>query len=91
MWQLHDRIHQEWIAAQPASITARVAYAGFQTEYAWKARGSDYANKVTAEGWRLFEQRLASARDILVKARELPEKDPVWWSMMLKVALVLCP
>jgi hypothetical protein len=25
MWQLHERIHQAWVAAQPESITARVA------------------------------------------------------------------
>ncbi len=87
MWELHDRIHKDWIAAKPTSITAHVAYAGFQIDYAWKARGTTYADKVTSEGWALFEHRLAAAHDVLVKARALPEKDPVWWLKALRVAL----
>ena len=42
MWQLQERIHQEWIAAKPRSVTARVACA----DYAWQARGSGYAHTV---------------------------------------------
>src|SRR5205823_8791969 len=34
MWQLHARIHENWDAAKPHSITARVAHADFFTEYA---------------------------------------------------------
>ena len=87
MWQLHDTIHQEWIAAYPDSITARVAYADFFVDYAWHARGSGYANTVSRDGWKLFEERLAKARDILAAARTLPMKDAVWWSVSLRVAL----
>lgn len=29
MWELHDKIHRAWTAAQPQSITARLAYADF--------------------------------------------------------------
>ncbi len=77
MWQVHDRIHQEWIAQFPASITARVAYADFLREYAWHARGTDLADKVTEEGWRLFGERLESARKMLAEARELTEKERI--------------
>ncbi|MFA6289035.1 MAG: DUF4034 domain-containing protein [Opitutaceae bacterium] len=87
MWQLHDRIHQDWITAKPGSITARVAYADFLARYAWQARGSDYANTVKKEGWRLFEERLEAARTVLAQARALPEKDPMWWRVSLTVAL----
>ena len=87
MWQLHDRIHQEWIAAKPASISARVAYADFLTEYAWRARGTGYADKVSEDGWRLFGERLAAARKVLEEARGLEEKDPYWWVTALTVAL----
>lgn len=87
MWQLHDRIHQEWIAAQPDSITARVAYAEFLTEYAWRARGGGYVDTVKEEGWKLFGERLAAARKTLEVARGLPEKDPHWWLTALTVAL----
>jgi len=87
MWQLHDTIHQEWIAAYPDSITARVAYADFFVDYAWHARGSGYADKVSPEGWKLFEARLTKAREILDAARALPMKDAVWWTVSLRVAL----
>ena len=86
MWQLHDRIHHDWIAAKPDSVTARVAYADFLVEYAWRARGSGFADTVTKTGWRLFRERLASARSVLGEARRLPEKDPVWWLVALFVA-----
>jgi hypothetical protein len=87
MWQLHDTIHQEWIKAKPDSITARVSYARFLTSYAWHARGSGYANTVTQDGWKKFEDRLAKAHDILMASRDLPEKDPMWWQAAMKIAL----
>ena len=87
MWQLHDRIHQDWIAQFPTSITARVAYADFFTDYAWHARGTGFADKVTKEGWRLFGERLASASKKLAEARWLTDKDPFWWEVALGVAL----
>ncbi len=86
-WQLHDRLHQEWIAAKPGSITAHVAYASFLIEYAWKARGSGYANTVTKVGLHHFANRLASAQAVLKKAGRFPEKDPIWWLAALRVAL----
>jgi hypothetical protein len=87
MWQLHDRIHQDWVAQFPTSITARVAYADFFTDYAWHARGTDFANKVTEEGWRLFGERLRSASKTLADSRELTDQDPLWWRVALQIAL----
>lgn len=86
MWQLHDRIHRDWIAAFPQSVTARVAHADFFVSYAWQARGSGFADKVTPEGWRLFRERTAASQRVLEEARELPDKDPIWWSVTLRVA-----
>ncbi len=37
----------------------------FYVEDAWLARGSDYANTVSDEGWKLFADRLAKADSIL--------------------------
>jgi hypothetical protein len=86
MWQLHDRIHREWISAFPQSITAPVAYADFFVSYAWHARGHGFADTVTAEGRRLFGERVAAARRTLQEARQLPERDPIWWNVVLGVA-----
>jgi hypothetical protein len=86
-WEDHERIHREWMAAKPDSITARVAYADFLTSYAWQARGSGYADTVTEDGWRLFRERLSAARTILREASKSPEKDPYWGLATLTVAL----
>ena len=86
MWQLHDQIHRDWITAFPQSVTARMAYADFLVSYAWHARGSGFADKVTPEGWRLFRERIAAGGRTLEEARELPERDPMWWSVTLGLA-----
>jgi len=39
-----------WVQAKPESITARVTLATFFANYAWKARGYDYANTVKDKG-----------------------------------------
>ncbi len=87
MWQLHDQIHHDWIAAKPESAAARIAYVDYLVDYAWKARGNGYANTVTDEGWKLYEERLTSAQKVLQDARGLAEKDLGWWRGALRVAL----
>lgn len=87
MWKLHEEIHKAWMEALPTSITARTAYAQFLCEYAWQARTAAYADQVTKEGWELFGQRLATAREVIQKARVLPEKDPILWVASLRVGL----
>ncbi|MEO5714088.1 MAG: DUF4034 domain-containing protein [Luteolibacter sp.] len=87
MWQLHEQIHQDWEKKFPDSITARIAHADFFTSYAWHARGTGYANEVTEDGWRLFHERLTSARTLLDQSKDLPVKCPVWWQVSMKVAL----
>ena len=87
MWQLHDQIHRNWIDRNPASITARLAYADFFCSYAWHARGNGYGDSVTSEGGALFRKRLASAHAIVDEARKLKEKDPFLGTVALTVAL----
>lgn len=87
MWELHQKIHHDWIAAKPDSITAHISYAEFLTEHAWHARGTEYANKVKKEGWELFESRLKAAHKMLKDSQTFPEKDPHWWATALTVAL----
>jgi hypothetical protein len=87
LWLQHESIYKEWIAAKPASITARTAYVNFLTEYAWKARGTGYANTVSEDGWRLFEERLDAAAKVYEEARKLEEKDPCLWLYVMNVAL----
>jgi len=86
-WERHDTIYQAWLDAKPDSVSAHIAYAQYYVNYAWHARGTGYADTVTAEGWRLMKQRLEKAFRLLGEARLLKEKDPFWGSVALTVAL----
>jgi hypothetical protein len=50
---------------------AQTIKGAYYTEYAWMARGSDWASKVTPEGWKLFGERLKVAADCLLDAIRL--------------------
>src|SRR6266850_5242281 len=86
-WQARLTAIREWIKAKPESITASVALADTLVSYAWKARGSGYADTVTQNGWKLFEQRLTEAVQVLKNSKALKETCPRWWSIMLRTAL----
>jgi len=80
---------RHWIAAKPESISARVALADFLTAFAWKARGSGWANTVTEEGWQLFRQRLDESMNVLNEAAHLKAKCPELWVVKMRSALGL--
>jgi len=64
-WKAHIGLLKKWVAARPQSITARVAFAEACVNYAWDARGHGYADSVSQNGWKLFEQRSAEGRKSL--------------------------
>jgi len=84
-----DRIatFQAWIKQYPDSITPRLALANVWDEWAWRARGGNYASDVSGKGWQLFEERLKKAAEVLEEARNLEEKCPFWWDLSQRVAL----
>lgn len=86
-WQAHLVKLQRWITAYPQSITARIALAETYHGYAWLARGSGYANKVTDDGWKQMADREEMARTTLVEAASLEAKCPHWYEAMQHVAL----
>jgi len=87
MWKLHEKIHREWEEKYPQSVTAQVAKAAFYVTYAWHARSDAFAEKVTEEGWRLFNERLAQARTVLDQSKHLKPTCPMWYSTCQTVAL----
>ena len=89
VWAARLTALQEYINARTNSITARVAMANDLVTYAWKARGSDWADTVTDEGWRLFGERLNEAAKVLDSARSLKARCPYWWSVLLTTDLGL--
>jgi hypothetical protein len=86
-WNDHLKLLEKWVAATPSSITAQVALARANIDYAWYARGNGMGDTVTDSGWRLFAERLDKAKSILDEAANLPGKDPEWYFSMQVVAL----
>jgi hypothetical protein len=78
---------EEWKAACPDSITPRLIHASWMTSHAWDARGGGWASTVTEEGWKLFRERLALARDELAELAPRRNECPMWYAIMQTVAL----
>ncbi len=76
----------KWIAAYRESAAARISLANLYANYASFARGSGYANTVTDSQWQLFQQRTALAKQLLLEAARLKERDPNWYYAMQQVA-----
>ncbi|MBZ0186580.1 MAG: hypothetical protein K8F91_10060, partial [Candidatus Obscuribacterales bacterium] len=66
---------------------ALTAVAEGYADYAWEARGGGYSDTVTQEGGKLFEKRLAVARQWLEKAGPKRKSYPRWYSAASTIAL----
>ena len=78
---------RHWMTERPESITARIALATSLHRWAWVARGSGTADTVTAEGWRLFGERIKESQTVLDSARDMKVMDPQWYSEEMTVGL----
>jgi hypothetical protein len=78
---------RKWTRSRSSSAAARIAMAETFVNYAWHARGEGYADSVTNHGRSAFEDRLASAKSVLVEASKLKEKCLEWYQVMFNVAL----
>lgn len=78
---------EHWMQRRPDSITARVALATSLHRWAWVARGSGEAQTVTAEGWRLFNERIKQSQTVLDGAANMTPMCPQWYSEMMTVGL----
>lgn len=59
----------------------------FFITHAWEARGTEFASKVTEDGWRKMRSRLSKARLALEKAWELHPRDCLVPELMISVCL----
>jgi hypothetical protein len=66
------RLAQDGVANDPAALVVK---ANWLILWAWDARGNGYADTVTPEGWRLFEERLALTRKDLQLAWDTDPTD----------------
>jgi hypothetical protein len=77
---------QRWIALEPKSPAAQLAYAHALVRHAWRMRGGGYASTVTPDGWKAFRTDVEKTRRYLEKTKAIAAIDPHWYEMMLKVA-----
>lgn len=87
-WARYFESMKRWTAQRPDSVTAHVALANAYLDYAWKARGHEYADKVSDEGGKLFEERTALALSTLMQVAEPRPNCPEWYHAMQLVALM---
>ncbi len=89
MWEFRIKELKHWAKGAPASPTPRVALADLLTKYAWKARGSGWANTVTEQGWKQFRDRLVESAKVLSEVAKMETKCPVLYSVAARVGLGL--
>lgn len=75
---------KEWSKKSPESVTAKIALVHVLRGYAWKARGSGWANSVSEDGWRVMGERMNEAETVL---NSVETKTPDWYSAAQLVAL----
>jgi Domain of unknown function (DUF4034) len=75
---------KRWASQQPDSITAQVSMAYAYLNYA-RQTPSAQGDSATAEGRRVFEERLKLAETVLNQSYQLPTKCPEWYDVMLQV------
>lgn len=86
-WNAHLALVGEWEKAYPESITPRIVHAETLTTWAWHARTDKYARDVSDEQWKLFNERLSAAVDVLEASKDLEPMDPQYFATLLSIAL----
>jgi hypothetical protein len=86
-YELYIDKAKRWQAAFPESAAARISLARLYLRFANFGRGTAYADSVSDQQWQAFNERNATAQQILLDAAELNEHDPAWFDAMLYLAL----
>ena len=87
LWQTRRQRLEAWTKQFPKSTTAHVALASFRVYYGWFARGNNYANSVSSDAWKSFEERVEQGRVALNSLEESDKHDEGWYAAMISVAL----
>jgi parallel beta-helix repeat protein len=83
------RILQQWIEEKPRSITPRIVMAKAYADFAWQARGGEWARDVPDYAWKIFYEKLEKAWAVLTEAEKLEEKDPELYRLFIKAGMGL--
>lgn len=84
---MFDTLYPPLEQAMPHSAIPLVFKGQFYIDYAWDARGSDWAAAVTPEGWKLMAERLSIAEEALTRAWKLDPTNADAPTLMLTVVL----
>lgn len=73
----------------PKEAATALLEASYWYKYAWNARGGGYANTVSPDAWKPFEERLKKGEMILLDSKGYASRYPGWYSMMIQVQTAL--
>jgi hypothetical protein len=85
-WQRHIATLKKWIAASPNSTAARLSLAYLYVNYSWVARGGGFADSISDAQWKLFYERNAQAKTLVLEVSSFKDKDPFWYQVMQLVS-----
>ena len=77
---------EAWRAHSPKSRHAPIVEAMYWDGYASYARGTGWANTVSAKAWELFRERKERARRTLRDAKQYAGENPLWQTEMITLA-----
>jgi hypothetical protein len=88
-WDLDLQAIQAWQKERAGSEAAWVAEAVYWQSYAWRARGTGYADTVSQDAWELFKERLNKSKAILSRIHSSNSSCPAPYAMTITVLLEL--
>ncbi len=77
---------EAWSRGYSKSVTAQTALGCAWFGYAWHARGRDFADKVTGDGWRLFSERNERAYQLVKEPVARNSDCPERYNLLLRLA-----
>jgi parallel beta-helix repeat protein len=80
---------KEWAEDKPESITPRIVMARAYVDFAWHARGGDWARDVPEYAWGIFREKLEKAWEVMTEAEKLQEKDPELYRIFVRAGMGL--
>lgn len=84
-WNKSRDVVEEVKKAMPNEPVSALLEAEYWLSYAWDARGEGYAASVSADGWKLFGERLAIAEKVLLDSKQYASSNPLWHELMLTI------
>ncbi len=80
---------EQWMAARPQSMTARIAWMSAMVDLGWAHRGKEYSNTLTSADRRKFSAALRRANSMGAELRAGQIRDPSFYRILINVYLGL--